>query len=481
MKKAIPINGCSFWLACSLLLLCTACSTSKKISRQAATLLLQDSVLATGQIGISIYEPATNIYWYNYNANKYFVPASNVKLFTSYAAMKYVGDSLTGLWYQSINDTTINIMPSGDPTLLHPSFAKHPVLQFLQQNKKAKYVLGKYNDEALGKGWSWDDYSDAFMTERNTLPIYGNVVNIELNGFKNKYQYAAVPIFKTIPTYFKNNIDSVFVLPNTQLKYLAKDTNKYDKNISYFNIVRAKNDNHFLLTFNDEEKPFTNTQIPFCVQGNATAINILKNDFDINIQQGQLVYNGLYPVTPPHLQWHAIKTQPLDSILQYMMYNSDNFMAEQVLVMLQQQSIWQMQPQINTETLINAIVKNNLQDVPQTPIWVDGCGLSRYNLFTPQSFVYIINKINNEFGIERVKKILTTSGQGTLKNYYTNDSNFIYAKTGTLSGVVALSGFVITKKNKLLIFSILTNNFVGKARLARRAIEKFIITLIQQN
>ena len=156
-------------------------------------------------------------------------------------------------------------------------------------------------------------------------------------------------------------------------------------------------------------------------------------------------------------------------------------MAEQVLVMLQQQSIWQMQPQINTEALINAIVKNNLQDVPQTPIWVDGCGLSRYNLFTPQSFVYIINKINNEFGIERVKKILTTSGQGTLKNYYTNDSNFIYAKTGTLSGVVALSGFVITKKNKLLIFSILTNNFVGKARLARRAIEKFIITLIQQN
>jgi D-alanyl-D-alanine carboxypeptidase/D-alanyl-D-alanine-endopeptidase (penicillin-binding protein 4) len=451
------------------------------MNNQVVHILLQDTVLATGQIGISIYEPATNTYWYNYNADKYFVPASNVKLFTCYAAMKHVGDSVTGLWYQNISDTAINIIPSGDPTLLHPAFAKQPVLQFLQQHKKAMYVLSKYNNEALGKGWSWDDYNDAFMAERNTLPIYGNVVNVELKGFKSKYQYAAVPIFKVTPMYFKNNIDSVLVLPNTQLKYQIKDTNKYDKNVSYFNVVRAKDANRFMLTYNDEEKPFTNTQIPFCVQGNATTINILKNDFDINIQQGQLVDNGLYPSIPPHLQWHAIKTQPTDAILQHMMYTSDNFMAEQVLVMLQQQSIWQMQPQINTEAVINAIIKNNLQDVPQQPIWVDGCGLSRYNLFTPQSFVYIINKMNNEFGIDRVKNILTTSGQGTLKNYYTNDSTFIYAKTGTLSGVVALSGFVITKKSKLLIFSILTNNFVGKAKLARRAIEKFITALIQNN
>ena len=42
----------------------------------------------------SIYEPATNKYWYNFQADKYFVPASNTKLPTCYAAMKYLGDSL---------------------------------------------------------------------------------------------------------------------------------------------------------------------------------------------------------------------------------------------------------------------------------------------------------------------------------------------------------------------------------------------------
>ena len=76
------------------LLFLSSCSVSKQISKQADTILLKDSAISTGHIGISIYEPATNTYWYNYNATKYFVPASNIKLFTLYAGMKYLGDSL---------------------------------------------------------------------------------------------------------------------------------------------------------------------------------------------------------------------------------------------------------------------------------------------------------------------------------------------------------------------------------------------------
>ncbi|MEO6539249.1 MAG: D-alanyl-D-alanine carboxypeptidase, partial [Ferruginibacter sp.] len=88
----------------SLFTLCTlctffSCSVTKQISRQAENILLKDSTIRQGHIGISIYEPATGRYWYNYNAEKYFVPASNTKLFTLYAGMKYLGDSLVGLRY----------------------------------------------------------------------------------------------------------------------------------------------------------------------------------------------------------------------------------------------------------------------------------------------------------------------------------------------------------------------------------------------
>ena len=82
-----------------LVLMFSACSITKKINRQADAILLKDSVISSGHIGISIYEPATDKYWYNLNATKYFTPASNTKLFSLYAGLKYLGDSLVAARY----------------------------------------------------------------------------------------------------------------------------------------------------------------------------------------------------------------------------------------------------------------------------------------------------------------------------------------------------------------------------------------------
>lgn len=76
--------------------------------------------------------------------------------------------------------------------------------------------------------------------------------------------------------------------------------------------------------------------------------------------------------------------------------------------------------------------------------------------------------------MERLKVIMATGGEGTISNYYKADSGYIYGKTGTLSGVVAFSGFLYTKKGKLLIFSTLVNNHNGSATEVRRTIEKFL-------
>ena len=119
-------------------------------------------------------------------------------------------------------------------------------------------------------------------------------------------------------------------------------------------------------------------------------------------------------------------------------------------------------------------LKTDFKDLPQKPRWVDGSGLSRYNLFTPQDFVFILNKMKNEFGMERVKDIFPTGGQGTLAIITKPTVDYIYAKTGTLSGVVALSGYLYTKKGKELIFSVLVNNHQASGTEVRRAVEKFL-------
>ena len=76
--------------------------------------------------------------------------------------------------------------------------------------------------------------------------------------------------------------------------------------------------------------------------------------------------------------------------------------------------------------------------------------------------------------MNRVKNIFATGGTGTISSYYKADSGYIYGKTGTLAGVVAFSGYLYTKKNKQLIFSVLVNNHNASATDVRKAVEKFL-------
>jgi D-alanyl-D-alanine carboxypeptidase/D-alanyl-D-alanine-endopeptidase (penicillin-binding protein 4) len=168
-----------------------------------------------------------------------------------------------------------------------------------------------------------------------------------------------------------------------------------------------------------------------------------------------------------------IHSQPTDSVLKPMMHSSDNFFAEQVLLMVSHK----FNISISDERVIDTLLKTDFKNLPQKPGWVDGSGLSRYNLFSPQDLVFVLNEMKNDFGIERIKNLFPTGNEGTLVNYYVSESGYIFAKTGTLSGVIALSGFLYTKKNKLLIFSVLVNNHRASGTQVRRAVERFIENL----
>jgi D-alanyl-D-alanine carboxypeptidase/D-alanyl-D-alanine-endopeptidase (penicillin-binding protein 4) len=136
---------------------------------------------------------------------------------------------------------------------------------------------------------------------------------------------------------------------------------------------------------------------------------------------------------------------------------------------------------MNDDSIINQLLNKELAGLPQRPHWVDGSGLSRYNLFTPRDMVWILDQLKNEFGLDRMERLLPTGGNGTLRNYYKQDSGYIFAKTGSLSDVVALSGYLLTKKKRLLIFSILVNNFLGKGSELRREIEQFLHGIREAN
>ncbi|MFL5741818.1 MAG: D-alanyl-D-alanine carboxypeptidase, partial [Flavisolibacter sp.] len=86
----------AFLFLTALALFCS-CSSSRNIRRTAAHTVESDAALKQAHVGISIYEPATGKFLFDHQGEKYFVPASNTKLATCFAAMKYLGDSLVGL------------------------------------------------------------------------------------------------------------------------------------------------------------------------------------------------------------------------------------------------------------------------------------------------------------------------------------------------------------------------------------------------
>ena len=428
-------------LNAALIALFSSCSVQKQIAKSAKADVLETEALQTAHVGISIFDPATNKYLYNYQGDKYFVPASNTKIPTCFAAMKYLGDSLVGLKYK-LQDGEYIIQGAGDPTFLNQEYTNQPVFDFLKTlgNKTlAHFSTANWKDDQWGSGWSWNDYEEYYMAERSPFPVYGNMASFAFNG----------NTIKATPSFFDS---SILYQPGVTPAY------------GY--ISRVLNKNEFTVTKSNVK--FTKHEIPFVTNGYYTAALLLNDTLHSTKPVFQLPG---YLTVPEDLT--VIHSQPTDAVLKPMMHRSDNFFAEQSLLMVSNEKLGVM----NDAMIIDTLLKTDFKDLPQKPHWVDGSGLSRYNLFTPQDFVAILNKMKNEFGMERIKNILPTGGEGTISSYYKADSGYIYVKTGTLSGVVALSGFLYTKKDRQLIFSMLVNNHNNTATEVRKAFEKFLLRI----
>ena len=120
--------------------------------------------------------------------------------------------------------------------------------------------------------------------------------------------------------------------------------------------------------------------------------------------------------------------------------------------------------------------------MPDEPIWVDGSGLSRYNLQTPRSILALLRKVDDELSDERIKTIFPAGGvSGTIENWYANPDGepYVFAKTGTLSNKHALSGFLFTHSGKKLIFSFMHNNYITSSSVLKVEMEQVLQQLYE--
>jgi len=387
--------------------------------------------------GFALYDPEKQNTLYEYKSSHYFTPGSNTKIFTFFSCLTLLGDSIPALKYVQQGDSLI-FWGTGDPSFLYKEvFDNRRVYSFLKSTSRSLYFSDQnFQTTNFGPGWAWDDYNDYYSAERSPFPVYGNILSLRAYGKSVEIQ----------PPYFKNYI---------------KVEGKEEK----AKVIRRLESNEFVFHPNFSQKEFK-ADVPFKASGELTS-TLLTDTLK------KMVRLVAKPLSKSAL---TLYSTPVDTLYKVMMQESDNLIAEQLLLICSGTLSDTLQPEI----AIRYMKKNLLNDLKDEPRWVDGSGLSRYNLFTPRSVVQLWDKIYRRLPRERLFALLATGGKsGTIKNWYYGKEPYIFGKTGSLSNNHCLSGYLVTKKGKTLIFAFMNNNFTTAVNDIRRNMENILRSIYE--
>jgi D-alanyl-D-alanine carboxypeptidase/D-alanyl-D-alanine-endopeptidase (penicillin-binding protein 4) len=417
-------------IICGLLLLNDSVYGQSIKKRRIKKLFKRSQIANDHFTGFALYDLDDKKMIYELNADKYFTPASNTKLFTFYTCLKMLGDSIPALRYEVRHDSLV-FWGTGDPSFLHSDLKGVNGLKFLQQSKQQLYYsTAGYTGELYGPGWAWDDYNDYYQAEITSLPIEDNVALI-----------------------YADHDGNLQIKPAWLKRFLNVDANYHpDK----FNVKRDLLSNNFIYpvmpvppNFRQEIPWKTSTELTLALLRDTLKRSVWPVDLPLS-NRAKTVYNT-----------------NTDSVYRRMLQPSDNFIAEQLLLACSSVKFNTM----NTDSVINYSKAHYLNDLPDSLQWVDGSGLSRRNLFTPRSIVALLCKIRDEVKDEQLLHSMMPAGgaNGTLKRAYKTDNGqvFVWAKTGTLSNNHNQSGYLVTRKGKRLAFSFMNNNFTRPVKEIR--------------
>lgn len=404
-------------------------------------MLAQSEVFQAESMGFALYDIATGKYWLERDADKYYTPASNTKIFTLYTALKVLGDSLPAYRYAEAGDSLI-IWGTGNPLLLHPDLPQDPLAWARLQDTSFQLFLSTHHreEERFGPGWAWDDYRYDFQAERSSFPLYGNLAQF--------YRLRTREGFAAQPPYFQ-----------TRIAYGPEMDNARPA------IVREEHRNRF--QYNDGALsgfPFSR-DIPFRTSL-ALAAELLSDTL------GRPV--GLVDLRqlPPLAVYTQLSPLP-DTLYRRLMQDSDNFLAEQLLLACSERLFGRQ----SAADAIRYAQDSLLASTPSPLLWRDGSGMSRYNLFTPKSVVEALRLLHRDYPEEWLFSIFPAGGRsGTLHQHYAGPRGkpYVFAKTGTLSNKHCLSGYLRTDSGRTLIFSFMHNNYVGGTARIKSEMEQVL-------
>jgi len=396
---------------------------------------------------------------YARNSDSLFTPASNMKIFTSAMALKKVGPDYrfhtrlytNGRIVGTVLKGDLFIKGFGDPSLVtEQMWILVNELKNLPITKvEGNIIADNTYFDRQGRLPTWKSYrgSEGYLAPMGALSFNFNTVTVHVGPGKKVGDPAQVVIDPDLGYFRIQNSAVTSKSKRSRRKLIVTRLGRKDHDVIVVkgrlpkNVARKK----FYLNVTDPQLYTASAFSRFLYQAGVKVTGQVKED--------------VVPQTATLLVDH--ESPPLGEILRGLNKFSNNFIAEQILKALGAEFFGEPGTTANGLLLMQDFMQE-LGFTPEQYRIVDGSGLSKTNLVTPDMVVALLEEAHSDFSIfpEFVSALGVMGLDGSVidRMHHKKEAQRIRVKTGTLNHVSALSGYFQSSDGERFAFSILLND-----------------------
>jgi serine-type D-Ala-D-Ala carboxypeptidase/endopeptidase (penicillin-binding protein 4) len=454
--------------------------------------------LQRGQVGVKIVSLDTNKVVFEENAEKFFMPASNMKNFTVAAALEKLTPDfrfVTGVYAPAMPDQSgtvrgdLIIYGRGDPSI---STAFNDKDYFKGISNLADKIVAAgvkrvegalvgdesyFTSEPIPATWEWDDLQWYYGAEVSSLTVNDNALDLVVRPGSSIGAPAGVQL-----------------LPGASGLILVNNTKTGAAGSARTIGIRRKIGTNVIEVYGS--MPLGAGRFENYVSVPKPAFVFVSMLRQILEQKGVVVtgqtrtvdaeFRRLAPMPANLVEVAKLESPPLSLIAAKTMKPSQNLYTELILRALGEAIGDKTKAKWTSVDRGVAVVDNFLREIglaPGSVLMYDGSGMSRHDLVTPNAVAGLYTYMSRSRFAPVWRESLTIAGvDGTLRDRFqgTRAENNVRGKTGTIDQVSSLSGYLMTAAGERLAFSLLTNN-ISSGNVRAAAIDDIVVLLANFN
>ena len=433
--------------------------------KRAIDAILAREFLPVTTVGIKVISLRKGDTIYDFNPRLLLVPASTQKLFTAAAALSLLGPDreVTTTVALDAAGRRVYLKGCGDSLLSGADLAALAAAAASKMDKGREYSLAAdlscFDDLYRGKGWMWDD--DEMLI--SPLSVNQNAVTLLVQPGPGEGTPAVITAEPHTSYYTVENL-------------ARTGTGKEPSSIQ---AARRPGDRVNVVTVTGMialgSAPLVKHASVW--RPELMALTLFR---DALRAQGVKVTSMTTAPTPAGAAVLARVSRRLEELVRFALKTSDNVTAESLLKLMGQKASGQPGSGESGSAAVRGYLES--QGIPtENLVLADGSGLSRYNLTSAETMTRLLQAIHLDPELYRIfQQSLPVAGKdGTLKGRMKGScaEGNLRGKTGNMSGVSALSGYLSSAEGEPLAFSIIIQNYAGSGRQAREVQDRIAALL----